>query len=1244
MRYGDLIQFEPIETVVQLRDADRISEAERLVSTYVISEEMADRLQLTVLPNLSLESYDSKGLLIVGNYGTGKSHLMSVISAIAEHAEMVKHLTNEAVAEAAAGVAGKFKVVRTEIGTTKMSLRNILVSVLEEYLGNLGIEFSFPPMEEVINTKTSFEEMMDKFSEHPECKGKGLLIVVDELLDYLRGRTDQEINLDLSFLREIGEVCKDLPLRFVAGLQEMLFDNPRFSFVAGAIRRVKDRFDQVLIAARDIKYVVAERLLKKSADQKAKIRDHLTRFARFYSNMNERLDEYTDLFPVHPDYIQTFSQVSFVEKREILKTLSLAMRRKLNDEIDDEDPGLISYDQYWTVIKENAAFKTIPEIREVAECSAKLEGLFEIQYKKVWPPKSLAMRIIHGLSLHRLTVGDIESPVGLTAEVLRDSLCLYDPEVAEMGGDPADDLRGAVETALREVSDSVNGQFISATERDSRGRPSGMFYLDIKKTTDYDTQINKRASSLDKDVLDRAYFRALAQVMMLSDRYYPGTHLAWEYELEWPSRRASRIGYMFFGPPHQRSTAHPPRDFFIFFIQPFGMMSKFSQNEPTDVFFHFNRQADIEHPLRRYAAALDLGATSSGKAQDTYAKEANKALKELTKWLQENLSTAFNVTYRGQTKSLPERIKGKPSINTFRTGVRDIINAAASYCLEEHFQRQAPNYPEFSVLITNDSIDQAAQDALRYMRGTTQTRQATAVLDALDLLDGDRLTPDDSQYAQFILSRLQAKGQGQVLNRDELIRDEYGIDYMVEFRLEPQWLVVVLAVLVYNGDIVLAIPGKKFDANNLDALIATPISELVNFKHVEQPKDWNIPVLKKLFELVGLEPGKAVLITQPGKEAEEILARQFRPKVSDLIERIIHARQLLPNLAIWGQPLIPDENLRTLYHQTLGETKGFLETLQAYNTPAKFKNFRLDSAELKREANGLDALQEVEYLLELLTNFREPTGYISQACMALPEGHPWLQKVQQFRTEFVSQLMDPEARRSQSFQGRALRKLEELRRDYIKTYSGLHSRGRLGSSDARERAQLAQDKRWGVLRSLAQIDVMPRQQLLDYENQLKRLQECSELMEQDLRSTPICPHCGFRPVNENLQIPVSEQLALMDEKLEALLDGWTRSLLANLKTATVQESVELLSDDQKALIQSFEQSERLPAITPDFIHALQEALEGLEKQVIQFDDLKAALLQDGSPITVEELKKRFKTFVDERVPGLNSSKIRIVLE
>jgi len=107
---------------------------------------------------------------------------------------------------------------------------------------------------------------------------------------------------------------------------------------------VKDRFEQVLIARRDVKFVVAQRLLRKTGEQQARIREYLAPFARFYGRMNERMDEYVDLFPVHPDYVDTFERVIAVEKREILRTLSHAMKRRLRWELPVDHPGLIAYD------------------------------------------------------------------------------------------------------------------------------------------------------------------------------------------------------------------------------------------------------------------------------------------------------------------------------------------------------------------------------------------------------------------------------------------------------------------------------------------------------------------------------------------------------------------------------------------------------------------------------------------------------------------------------------------------------------------------------------------------------------------------------------------------------------------------------------------------------------------------------------------------------------------------------------
>src|SRR3954447_10160427 len=112
MKYSDLIQFEPIETVVQLREADTETNARRLVEKFVISDRMADLLGELVFPQLQFSKpADNKGILVVGNYGTGKSHLMAVISAIAEHADLVPRMTNLKVSEKATDVAGRFRVI-----------------------------------------------------------------------------------------------------------------------------------------------------------------------------------------------------------------------------------------------------------------------------------------------------------------------------------------------------------------------------------------------------------------------------------------------------------------------------------------------------------------------------------------------------------------------------------------------------------------------------------------------------------------------------------------------------------------------------------------------------------------------------------------------------------------------------------------------------------------------------------------------------------------------------------------------------------------------------------------------------------------------------------------------------------------------------------------------------------------------------------------------------------------------------
>lgn len=1237
MKYGDLIQFEPIESVVQLREADDASAARQLVHTYVISEEMSERLTSLVVPQLQFDKpLDNKGLLIVGNYGTGKSHLMSVISGIAERSELLSDINDKQIRDAAAGIAGKFKVVRTEIGATTMSLRDILVAEIEEHLNTYGVSFTFPDASQVSSNKRAFEDMMAAFHEkHPD---HGLLLVVDELLDYLRTRKDQELILDLNFLREIGEVCKDLRFRFIAGVQEAIFDSPRFSFVADSIRRVKDRFEQILIARKDVKFVVAERLLKKTAEQQAKIHEYLTPFAKFYGHMNERMDEYVRLFPVHPDYIDTFERVTAIEKREVLKALSLAMKKMLGKDVPKDYPGLIAYDSYWDTLRANPSFRAVPDIKTVIDCSQVLEARIQQAFTRpVY--KDMALRVIHALSVHRLTTGDIYSTLGATAEELRDGLCLYQPGIEDLGGEPADDLLTQVETVLKEIHKTVSGQFINSNP-DNR-----QYFLDLKKTDDFDALIDKRAESLDDTQLDRYYYEALKLVMECTDQTYVTGYKIWQHELEWIERKASRDGYLFFGAPNERSTAVPSRDFYLYFIQPHDAPHFKDEKKADEVFFHLTGADDaFRNTLRSYAAALDLATKSSGHAKSTYESKSSGFLRDLTKWLQEHMITAFEVTYQGKTKPLLGWVKGKVSATGgARVNVRDIVNTAGSVCLATHFEDQAPDYPVFSLLITRSSRAQAAQDALRAIAGQARTKQGNAVLDALELLDGERLDPSRSKYVKHILEILKKKGQGQVVNRSEVIQGVNGLEYVAtqSLRLEPEWAVVVLASLVYTGDLVLAIPGQKFDATGLSALASTSVDELTQFKHIERPKEWNLPALKALFEMLGLTPGMAQLITQ-GKEEP---VQELQKVVAQAVEKLVLVQQHLQNgLPFWGRNLLGEEEAKG-YRARVDETKGFLESLHAYNTPGKFKNFRYGADEIKAQSEGFRTLKEIEALNVFVADLGSVAAYLFNAEALLPSDHEWATKMKIVRNEIFDQITDPAKRTTTTFRQQIQRKLFELKKAYVTAYIALHVKARLGVNDDKKKAALMRDERLGRLQKLSTIDLMPIQQLTDFQNRLASLKSCFALTEQELEASPLCPHCSFKPSVEEPKAPAGIVLNRLDEELDKLLSDWTQTLLTNLDDPTTKENLGLLKSKARKLVDEFMKKRELPDdLGHDFINALKEVLSGLAKVTVKIENLRAALLSGGSPVTPEEMKKRFEEYLNELTKGKEPGKVRIVLE
>lgn len=200
-------------------------------------------------------------------------------------------------------------------------------------------------------------------------------------------------------------------------------------------------------------------------------------------------------------------------------------------------------------------------------------------------------------------------------------------------------------------------------------------------------------------------------------------------------------------------------------------------------------------------------------------------------------------------------------------------------------------------------------------------------------------------------------------------------------------------------------------------------------------------------------------------------------------------------------------------------------------------------------------------------------------------------------------------------------------------------------NDDRRKAALLNDHRLQTLLKLAGIDLMPRQQLTEFQNRLAGLKSCFALTEKDLNSNPTCPHCDFRPSVETGTTAGSQVLDQMDAHMDAMVAGWTSTILSNLQAPTTQANMDLLKIDDREPLQAFLKSQELPdPLDYNFVHALQEVLSDLVKVTVTVQDLQTALQVADGPATPAEMKKRFEVYIDQLTKGKDPAKVRIVLE
>lgn len=837
MKYSDLIQFDPIDEIIKFGQLDNEDYREKLVKNFVCSQTFENYIIPQICGKLDLNSTtETKGIQIVGNYGTGKSHLMSLFSIIAENADYLDLVQSEKAKEWLKTIAGKYKVYRFELGNNQ-ELWEVITFKIDAALEEWGVDYRISDDDSPRSYSEKLELMLAAFEEvYPD---KGFMLVVDEMLAYLKGRSEPaKLNRDLQVLQALGQMSDRTHFRMVFGVQELIYRSPEFQFAKDMLGRVNERYVDLTIQKEDVQFIVQQRLLQKNEHQKAQIRKHLSQFTTMFPHMNNNLETYVNLFPVHPSYFENFSLIRIGKsQREVLKTLSKKFSTIINDDVPTDKPGLICYDSYWQDMQGNVDLNADPDVSKVSSITALINQKIEENFTRgLAPKKVLAHRIVSAAAI-KILQADLSHPNGVSAETLANDLCHVDITCENF-----DEL---VDLAFTRVLDSIVsatiGQYFVKGENNE-------YHIRIEGGVNYEQKVKDYAAQMGDGQKDEYFYMFLSEVLPVEGETYRRNFRIWEHHIEWQSHKCSRTGYIFMGNPNERSTTQPQQHFYIFFMPIFDTSNSSRPAEKDSVYFLMNDLSEeLKQKIVLYGSALSQEGSASTDEKPRYKQLREKYYKEARNMFNNELLAKTMVEYIGDKHPM----QGMPGAQA--DSKIDAVSAVTSYIMEKQFELENPHYPKFSALqqpLTNENRENLLRSArAKIASPTTINRNGEAILMGLGLWENGRLSTEHSEYARSIKNKLEAKG-GQVLNRDEILEVFYAdtheyisIDYHIEADLE----MLVLATMAALGEIEIVLQGgSQINAGNISDISKLNPQDCYTFSNVCPPKGINIPLVREI--------------------------------------------------------------------------------------------------------------------------------------------------------------------------------------------------------------------------------------------------------------------------------------------------------------------------------------------------------------------------------------------------------------
>jgi|GEM_PF-4460096 len=1209
MQIKELFNFEDIQQVVAIGS---IENEQEMVEKFVISSNLKEDL-LEFLEYLKGNKPEKNTSVdVIGNYGTGKSHLLTFLSLILSNPEIVQYIQDEDLKEEFAALDKEFLVVKYELPGQDKSLESIFQYRVKKQLKEIydvdisSIDFNEKDPKELV------EEILLKIKE--KYPNKGLIVIFDEYSDFLKSKESYKQNRDLQFTRQIAECSKNQDFILMLSMQEYIFSNPEYKDKADLINKIEKRFLKFNITSENIEDIIAKRMVTKTPNQIEELKNQFETIRDKFPNIALEEDRYINLFPVHPYLIEMLSRLTLFENRSILMFIS-DQTKKIQDK---EFPDFITYDLiYDEMIESEHTVKNNEMVKPVVEIVKSLRDIIprlNSQYQ------DRAKTLIDALAIKNLVTppdNNGEKKGGDTPEKFAENLCIL-PNSKFM--EPSEDIS----TILNMLISKSEGQFISKDEK------SNTYFINLNRTTDYNQIINNKAANMDDLIHNNEVF---VEDFLLNELGFDLTNeIAYsenKYVIEdtvtWSERNSFRRGILVIDIGNKLSIEHDGD----YLISIKGFNANNNEHGINHIIIKPKYADEFKWSIRRLAAVNEFLKTKT-HVNAMRSKKNTIIDTEVKKYFKESLLNS-TIHYRTNTYSLEE-------LGISIDIISEIFSQIKEKLLGENLVNMYPEYPKFKsdAKLSLNNIEGTIESVLREISQkiilSDFDLKSRRILTPLELYSNDSIDVNNSRYTSIILNKVESTFKNIPIS--EIVEffeaKPYGMQKEITYLL--------IAILLINGNIMISNKnGKAYYSSDFAELFKPGLKVFDDLKYIKQEEGPNAEA-QKLFDILDLDKNNLT-----NKKGYPQALKSYVEKISSIEFKISDINNQFNNIVQNNAVNLPIEEIK--------ERVNFINNTSFEEMEVSSIN---DFNKLDYSKKNLNDIKESVELISVLDSFfadynkflyvginymENAINFIDNDFFKQTDKND-LTKIYQESLDIINNprklLKDDERRPIKG-------KIQMFKSKYKNIYYTTHEQYVGKNVNWEVLDEIENSIIYNKLNILSEIKSINASKFNNIKLEIQTIRglRCPSFSVDELDTNYHCS-CMF-PKTMGEYTDIEHKINEIGDNISKLYVSWEKEIVTTINDN--KSKLEQLNLPEQDIIDKILVSQKLPeTIEFSTVSSINNLLEDIEIRELKLNDLYVILTSERDTLNVNEILDKFEDYIKQIVSDTDNARIKIIKE